>query len=734
MINENLNKEIFQQQINSYISNKDSLDLIEKAYNYAFLHHEGQFRKSGEPYFVHVLNVGYELALLKCGPKTVAAGFLHDVIEDCGISKEDFIKEFDEEIYELVEAVTKIGKLKHDFKDEKEYQASNHRKIFIAMAKDVRVIMIKLVDRLHNMRTLQFQSPEAQKRIAKETLEVYAPVAHRLGIAEIKNELEDLSFMYLYPEKYIEIADLVDAKKTDRDAHVKHLIQDIKDELSGKDIGFRIFGRSKHLYSIYKKMVTKNKRFDEIMDLLAIRIVTDSKLHCYEILGYIHAKYKPIPGRFKDYIAMPKMNMYQSLHTTIISDEGRIFEVQIRTEEMDSIAERGIAAHWAYKEGANYNPKYEQAEIKKELSWLNSFSDEENKNDDAVEYMDNISNDIFGANIYVLSPKGRVIDLPQGSTPIDFAYRIHTEVGHQTVGSRVNDVLVPLNTVLKTGDVVELMTDKKSHPSEDWIKICKTNNAKNRIRQYLTKKEQERKSEYVKQGEKTLREELTKRGHKADDLMTKEKIESISKQFKQESYVDVMYALANNQINVATLIEKLTYEKQNDFDIDTLTKTLAKTENTRKKALSDSGVIVAGIDNLKISMASCCAPIYGDKIVGYVSKGLGVKIHRQECPKVKDLKERIIDVSWDPYKDPNQKFEANLTIYAGERNFLLTDIITLVAQYKCTLLNIKSSVNQKELSTVVHMNLLVEDKEHLDNLIANLSKVESVIYVERIFK
>ena len=448
-----LTEEMFFDQVKSYIHNEDSLAFIRKAYDYAQDKHKDQVRLSGEPYFVHLLSVAYELAKLKGDPKTVAAGLLHDTLEDCGVSKEEFVQEFDEETYEIVEAVTKIGNLK--FKDEKEYLAANHRKIFIAMAKDVRVILVKLVDRLHNMRTLQYQPPEKQKRIAKETLDVYAPIAHRLGIAEIKNELEDLSFLYLDPEKYHEIARLVENKKAERDEAVSNMIEEISQVLRKHGIHFRIFGRSKHLYSIHKKMVTKNKRFDEILDLLAIRIVTLTELNCYEVLGYIHATYRPIPGRLKDYIAMPKTNMYQSLHTTIVGNDGRIYEVQIRTEEMDRIAEHGIAAHWSYKEGAKRNPK----DVVKELEWLSAFeSGQEDRS--AGDYMNDITNDIFNANVYAMTPKGRVIDLPHGATPIDFAYRIHTEVGHQTVGALVNGVLVPLNTPLKTGDVVELKTNK----------------------------------------------------------------------------------------------------------------------------------------------------------------------------------------------------------------------------------------------------------------------------------
>ncbi len=479
-------------EVKTYIQDPDSLALIEKAYRYAQGHHQGQFRRSGEPYMIHAAQVGYILATMKVGPRTICAGLLHDVLEDCGVSAEQMSADFDEEITMLVEGVTKIGNLK--FKDEKEYQAANHRKIFIAMANDIRVIVIKLVDRLHNMHTLQYMPPQKQQKIAAETLQVYAPIAHRLGISEIKNELEDLSFYYLDREKYYEIAHLVEEKKAMRDEQVKHMIRDISEMLQEKNIEFRIFGRSKHLYSIYKKMKTKNKRFEEILDLLAIRIVTQTKLNCYEILGYIHAAYRPIPGRLKDYIAVPKSNMYQSLHTTIVGDEGRIFEIQIRTEEMDSIAEMGIAAHWRYKEGTKYDPHKEQREIEQKLSWFRDLSAlTGDLSDDPNEYMDTLQKDIFEANVYVMTPKGRVIELPNGSTPIDFAYRVHTEVGHSTVGAMVNETLVPLNTPLKTGDVVQIKTSKQSAgPSEDWLKLSRPTMRKTRSAAFCRKRKSRR--------------------------------------------------------------------------------------------------------------------------------------------------------------------------------------------------------------------------------------------------
>lgn len=718
-------------EVKTYIQDPDSLALIEKAYRYAQGHHQGQFRRSGEPYMIHAAQVGYILATMKVGPRTICAGLLHDVLEDCGVSAEQMSADFDEEITMLVEGVTKIGNLK--FKDEKEYQAANHRKIFIAMANDIRVIVIKLVDRLHNMRTLQYMPPEKQQKIAAETLQVYAPIAHRLGISEIKNELEDLSFYYLDREKYYEISHLVEEKKAMRDEQVKHMIRDISEMLKEKNIEFRIFGRSKHLYSIYKKMKTKNKRFEEILDLLAIRIVTQTKLNCYEILGYIHAAYRPIPGRLKDYIAVPKSNMYQSLHTTIVGDEGRIFEIQIRTEEMDSIAEMGIAAHWRYKEGTKYDPHKEQREIEQKLSWFRDLSalTGDLLSDDPNEYMDTLQKDIFEANVYVMTPKGRVIELPNGSTPIDFAYRVHTEVGHSTVGAMVNETLVPLNTPLKTGDVVQIKTSKQSAgPSEDWLKFVKTNHAKNKIRGFLQKKEVEKKQEFVERGEQIIRDELKKRGYPEKDYFERKKIESILTAFQVGSYTDLMYGIAVKSISVISVIEKLTNQKK-PIILDN--ETVSRSFSPARKAPSKSGIIVPGIESMMISLAGCCSPIPGDEIVGYISKGNGVKVHRRDCPNVANEKSRLIDVEWDDRREP-RKYEATIQIYSHDRNFLLTDLMTVISQCKASLQNINSSVNQEELTVSTKIMLLVDDYDHLKTLIANLKKVNSVVSVERVIQ
>ena len=719
-------------EVKKYIKKEENIDLITRAYLFAEKNHCGQFRKSGEPYIIHAIQVGYILALLRTGPKTIAAGFLHDVVEDCNVSKQEVSELFGEEVATLVESVTKISNLK--FQDEKEYLASNHRKIFIAMAKDVRVILVKLADRLHNMRTLQYMPSAKQQKIANETLEVYAPIAHRLGISDIKNELEDLSFQYLKKEKYYEIAKLVEKRKAERDEQVQRMIADISAMMEEHHIKYRIFGRSKHLYSIYKKMVTKNKRFEEILDLLAIRIVTDTDSACYEILGYIHAKYRPIPGRFKDYIAMPKVNMYQSLHTTIVADDGNIFEVQIRTEKMDEIAEQGIAAHWRYKESMYGGKEIRQKEIEEQLHWFKEFSVMSDEvNDDALEYMNLLQKDIFEANVYVMTPKGKVIALPNGATPIDFAYRVHTEIGHHTVGATINGVIVPLNTVLKTGDVVSIRTSKQSSgPSEDWLKIVRSAHARNKIRSFFQKQESERRSLDVKKGEELLSEELKKRGLDASQYMDNKKLSQVAAALSYNSYQDLLYGIGAKQVTIAAVIERLVKHKVSiPLDNEELAKMFNRQD--RKHKVSQSGIRVEGVDSMKITLAACCSPVPGDEVVGYISKGQGVKVHRRDCPNIQNEKARLIDVEWDENRE-QRTYEVKLVVRSTDRNFLLSDIVTVVSQCKAGLQHVDSSVNEDGISATTKMTVVVSDAEHLRTLCANLRKVNSVLDVERVIQ
>lgn len=718
------------ENVKTYIKRPENIELIQKAYDFAYEHHKGQFRKSGEPYVIHVIQVANTLAEMHCGPKTIAAGLLHDTVEDCeGVTTETITELFGEEIATLVDAVTKIGAIK--FKDEEEYLASNHRKLFIAMAKDIRVILIKLADRLHNMRTLQYMRPEKQKKIARETLSVYAPIAHRLGISEIKNELEDLSFKYLDYKKYEEIKGLVKQRESDRNEQVQEMISDIEAILKEYNIQYRIFGRSKHFYSIYKKMITKNKRFEEILDLLAIRIITDSVVHCYEILGYIHAKYRPIPGRFKDYIAMPKANMYQSLHTTIVEPgHGNIFEIQIRTEEMDAIAERGVAAHWKYKENRNYMPEYEQKEIEDKLSWFRDFSmmtDEESE--DPLEYMDVLQKDIFEANVYCLTPRGKVIALPSGSCPIDFAYRIHTEVGNKTVGAKVNGAIVPLNTPLKTGDVVDILTNNNSvGPSADWIKIVKSGHARNKIRAFLQKQEQQSRKDSIRLGQSMLEDEF--RRLKLDSkLMETKRLESILTSLSFKTVDDLYVGIAMKRVSLQSIVDRLVKNRSNLLEDQEIMKIYNK-QPTHQAKHSSCGVIVPGVDTIAVSLANCCRPIPGDPIIGYISKGQGVKVHRADCPNIINEKKRLIPVQWEEGLDEKQ-YEVNLIIHSDDRNYLLSDIVTTLQQCNVYLKHVDSAVDDGNLEATTKLTVSVKNAAHLQNLISNLKKVRSVNEVIR---
>lgn len=725
-----VNFEQCMENIKTYIKNPNSLRLIEDAYAYASEKHKTQKRKSGQPYITHCIQVANTLALIHCGPKTIAAGLLHDTIEDCPDVTFDEIKNrFSEEFAEMVDAVTKVGKIK--FQDEEDYQASNHRKLFIAMAKDVRVIYIKLADRLHNMRTLEYMRPDKQKRIAQETLSVYAPIAHRLGMNEIKCELEDLSFKYLEPEHYERIKELVQKRESERDNQVQLMITDIKEILDTYHIPYRIFGRSKHFYSIYKKMVKKNKRFEEILDLYAIRIVTDSVVHCYEVLGYIHATYRPIPGRFKDYIAMPKANLYQSLHTTIVEPtHGNIFEVQIRTEEMDEVAERGVAAHWRYKENSNQSNASRQKNIEDSLAWFRDFSmmtDEESE--DAKEYMQVLKKDIFEANVYCLTPRGRVITLPPGSTPIDFAYRIHTDVGHKTVGAKIYGAIVPLNTKLHNGDVVEIVTNKNSPgPSPDWIKIVKSGHARNKIRAFLQKKSKEEQKEQIKTGQQMLHDEIVRRNID-EKLIEPQRLESIIGSMSFKTLDDFYIGIANKRISMQSIVDRLDSTQTKAMDDKEIMRIYNKDSNPARKR-SSCGVIVPGVDSIAVSLANCCNPIPGDDIVGFISTGHGVKVHRKDCPNIANEQKRLLPVQWDDDLEEKQ-YEVLLIVHSDDRNYLLSDIVTMVQQCNANLKHVDSGVDSDSLTATTKLTVRIKDAAHLQNLISNLKKVRSVNEVIR---
>lgn len=717
-----------------YITNQESIDLINQAYDFIMEKHEGQKRKSGEPYTIHLIWVAYILATLQTGPATIAAGLLHDVMEDCGVSREEMVERFGEEITTLVEGVTKIGKM--PFKDESDVYAENHRKIYIAMAKDIRVILIKFADRLHNMRTLQFMPPHKQKRISRETLEVYTPIAHRLGINDIKTELEDLSLSYLDPVAYSEISKLLATKQEERKESVAKMMASVKQILDDNSYQYRILGRAKSIYSIYKKMFVKKKRFDELYDLYALRIITQNKMDCYGILGLIHDQYRPIPGRFKDYIAMPKPNMYQSLHTSVIGEDGNTFEIQIRTEEMDELAELGVAAHWRYKENKGYSSKKEQQEIGEKLQWLREFISlsDDIKDGDAKEYYDSLKRDIFEANVYVLTPKGKIVELPNGSTPIDFAYRIHTEVGHKAVGAIVNNVMVPIDTKLNTGDVVEIKTNKQSlGPSEDWLKFVRTAGARNKIRQFIANREAETKKETIEDGRKMLRDELKKRQLDEKKYMDPDTYKTYLGSFGARSFDDILYFIGKKSLPAMNLLDRVVPKKSGFFD--SISKMLQRNNQVNEKQQSsrnNSGVVVKGLDGLRIQLSKCCNPIPGDDIMGFVSQGQGIKVHRRDCPNIQqpEIKARLIDVYWDFASISTMKFQADLEIVGLDRPNLLNDVVTSLGQMKINILNIHADV--VDMKAIIKLKISVEDASRLQQAIDNIDRIQGIYEIKRV--
>lgn len=715
-------------EVNQYITREEDVNSIKNAYNFAHEMHEGQYRKSGEPYIVHIIHVGYILAAMRVGPQTIVAGLLHDVIEDTDITKEEFIEKFGQEIFEIVDGVTKIGNI--DFNNLKEYQAENHRKIFIAMANDIRVIIVKLVDRLHNMRTLKHMSEEKQKRIAQETLDVYAPIAHRLGMFELKNELEDLCFFYLDRERYYAIAKMVEVRRTERDKYVEEMILSLKEILGDNQIDFNIFGRSKHLYSINRKMEKKNISFDEILDLLAIRVITQTELQCYEALGYIHSKYTPVPGRLKDYIAMPKFNLYQSLHTTVVGVGGNIFEIQIRTQDMDDVAEKGVAAHWRYKEGAEYNAKAEQAEIEEKLHWFRDLIDLKDDTEiaDATQFMEHLQEDLFNTGVYVMSPQGRVIDLPMESTPIDFAYRIHTEIGHKAIGATVNGNLVPLSYKLKTGDVVQIKTSNNSSgPNDDWLSFVKTSTAKSRIKAFYKKKEKDDREPTIEKGKQLWSAELKKRNIDPNTISSKH-LGSVLSTFSINQIEDFYYAIGSNSLSIPKVMEKVAKQQRQPEEIRA-TKTSAP---VRKKDVSSSkyGVEVAGLDSMMINLGQCCYPVHGDHIKGYITKGQGVTIHRHNCHNVIKSPERLIDCEWVDVNE-SQRYESIIVINATNKNNLVADVITVVSQNKANLVEINSRLMPDQISVTITITINVKNADHVNNIMVNLLKVEGIYSVKR---
>lgn len=707
-----------------YITNPKSRKLVEDAYEFAKQKHEGQFRRSGEPYIHHLIEVCYILTELNCGPSTLAAGLLHDVVEDTDTTLDD-LKVFGDDVCMIVDSLTKIQRLKLSHRNEEDFVAEDHRKIFLGMAKDVRVIVIKLADRLHNMRTLDSLPINRQKTLAKETLEVFTPIAHRLGINTIKSELEDLSLKYLEPEKYEEIINFINKRIKNGQKSLENFSKRVADILFKQNIPFQMESRVKSIYSIYRKIYIKNHKPEEIFDLLAIRIITDTELQCYEILGIIHATYKPIPGRFKDYIAMPKPNMYQSLHTCILSGDSNTFEVQIRTKDMDEVAESGIAAHWRYKEGSNYSPKQEQKEIEEKLHWLRDLINiSEEESDNAKEYMNSLYHDIFEANVYCFTPKGKVIDLPAGATPLDFAYKIHTRVAEKAVGAIVNNLMVPLNTKLKTGDIVEIKTSKSSlGPNEDWLKIATTSFAKSHIRKFLTKKN----ADYVKDEKIARGKQIcidTFKGlnigeGEMENLLNNQKL---FENFKVQDLDNLYIMVSNKNPTPGALIDFLNIKPKEVLKLDKVN----KLENN-----NDSPVYVKNAGKIAISLASCCTPIPGDEIVGYITKGKGITVHRKNCPNISNEKQRLIDVFWREDLS-NSSYPVDIKVECSDRPNLLMDVMGSFAQKNIPVTAINAHLHTSTRETTITATVYVNNSNQLQDLFNVLKNVKSVNDVNRV--
>lgn len=709
----------------TYMNDKN-VNFVKKSYEMAEYAHREQFRKSGEPYIIHPIQVAGILAQLQMDPATVAAGFLHDVVEDTDIHREDIVREFSEEVAMLVEGVTKLSKIK--FMSKEEQQAENHRKMFVAMAQDIRVILIKLADRLHNMRTLKFQPVEKQRLKASETLEIFAPLAHRLGISTIKWELEDISLRYLNPQQYYRIVNLMKRKRNEREDYLNNVMTDIKTELEEVEIDADLFGRPKHIYSIYKKMNVQNKQFNEIYDLLAVRITVESIKDCYAVLGIIHTLWKPMPGRFKDYIAMPKQNLYQALHTTVIGPQGDPLEVQIRTEEMHKIAEFGVAAHWAYKEGKTVESSNKSVDSK--LTWFREILEYQNESSNAEEFMESLKFDLFSDMVYVFSPKGDVMELPAGSVPIDFAYRVHSEIGNKTIGSKVNGKMVPLDTKLKTGDIVEILTSKQSFgPSRDWLKIAQSSQAKNKIKQFFKKQLRE---DNVHKGREMIEKEIKSQEFDIKEVLGNENIKRVCEKFNFTSEEDMYAAVGFSGITAQQVVNRLAEKMRKIRDHEEALEKITKEMNTPKKA-TESGVIVKGIDNLLIRLSRCCSPVPGDEIVGFITKGRGVSVHREDCPNVQDadVNERIIDVEWGSHLTPNRKeYQVDIEIQAFDRSGLLNEVMQVVSETKTNISAVSGKADRDKIATI-HMTVMITNIAHLHKVVERIKQIPEIYSVQR---
>ena len=721
-------------EIKKYHPSSDLSD-IEKAYKGAYKAHEGQKRKSGEPYIIHPLCVAIILAELELDKESIIAGLLHDVVEDTVMTSEDVEKEFGSEVALLVDGVTKLTQLNYEH-DKIEVQAENLRKMFLAMAKDIRVIMIKLADRLHNMRTMQYQSPAKQIEKSRETMEIYAPIAHRLGISKIKVELDDLSMKYLMPDVYNDLVEQVNLNRPGREAFIKSIIKEVGMHISNAGIEAEIDGRVKHFFSIYRKMVNQNKTLDQIYDIFAVRIKVDTVKDCYAALGVIHEMYKPIPGRFKDYIAMPKPNMYQSLHTTLIASNGQPFEVQIRTYEMHRTAEYGIAAHWKYKEGKSGAPSNEEAK----LSWLRQMLEWQTEMSDNKEFLSSIKSDLnlFSDNIYCFTPTGDVKNLPAGSCPVDFAYSIHSAVGNKMVGARVNGKLVTIDYELKSGDRVEIITSQNSKgPSRDWLNIVKSTQARNKINQWF---KQELKEDNILKGKELITNYCKTKGIVLSDIMKPENQEKTLNKYGFKDWNSLLASVGHGGLKEGQVVNKLVEENEKrkkaevtDNDVlEGIVQQEAKNKDKYKK--TRGGIVVKGIHDVAVRFSKCCNPVPGDEIVGFVTRGRGVTIHRTDCVNVinfpENERERLIEAEWEQVDSSADKYSTEINIFAANRTGLIVDISRIFTEANIDVKFMNSRVNKKGIATI-NLGFDIHGKDELNRLVEKLRNIEGVTDIAR---
>ena len=714
--NPNITFDDLFDKVSKYITSEEDRHMITKAYLYAYEKHFGQKRHTGEDYITHPLNVAYILSDLNADYQTICAGLLHDTIEDCDVTKDDLTNEFSLEIANLVDGVTKINKLNIDAGNDSMF--AYYRKIIVGLTEDVRVIIIKLADRLHNMRTLWILSEESQKKNCKETLEILVPIAHRLGINNIKSELETLSLRYSKPDVYFSIVEKLNQSKLESEESISNMKDALSKLLTDHDIKFKIKGRVKSVYSIYKKLDT-GRRFSDIYDILALRIFVDTEQDCYQTLGIIHSKYRPIPKRFKDFIAMPKENGYQSLHTTVFGEDGQLYEIQIRTYEMDDIAEHGIASHWSYKEKGK---TIMQSAMEEKLQFFRSIMELSNEEVSDEQFINSVKEDVLKTIIYVFTPKGDIIELPKGSTPIDFAYRVHSKVGDSMVGAVVNGNIVPLDYELNDNDIVKINTNSASTPSYEWLNIAYTASAKNKIRGYFNKIE---KNENLKKGEELLNKELKRNKISNVDFYKDENIDKIFKELKIDNINDLYINIGSGKYTPISIIHIITEEEKTKEEI--ILDKISSTKTTAKASNSD--INVEGIENIKVNLASCCKPIPGDRIVGYITKGNGISIHRSVCPNISES-ERLIDVSWNEIND--KKYSTNLLISATDNKNVLIDIISKTSSAEVIIQSI-NTVNTSE-DYMFDIAILVPNKEKLVKFMNALNEVKSIKNVERLIK